>query len=144
VGILTGGGLALLGVPSALLLGVIAGLANLIPYIGIVISIVPALIVALTMPSPVGGLLRVGGVFAAVQFIDGSVTGPRIVGGSVGLHPVMTMLALAFGGAVLGFAGLLLAIPLAVLIRMIGARLLMRYRLSAMYGEAGAGRGTGM
>lgn len=136
VGILTGGGLAILGVPSALLLGVIGGLCNLVPYIGIVISILPALVVALTMPSPVDGLLRVGGVYLVVQFIDGSVTGPRIVGGSVGLHPVVTMLALAFGGAVLGFAGLLLAIPLAVLLKMLGTLLLARYRASTMYAGA--------
>ncbi|MEO8140319.1 MAG: AI-2E family transporter [Gemmatimonadota bacterium] len=136
VGVLTGGGLALLGVPSSLLLGLVAGLCNLVPYIGIVISIVPALVVALTMASPLDGLLRVGGVFLVVQFIDGSVTGPRIVGGSVGLHPVVTMLALALGGAVLGFAGLLLAVPLAVLFKMIGARLLLRYRASTMYAGA--------
>jgi len=135
VGVLTGIGLAVLGVPSALLLGVIAGLCNVIPYIGLAISIVPALVVALTMDPPLSGLLRVGGVFLVVQFIDGSVTGPRIVGGSVGLHPVVIMLALAFGGAVLGFAGLLLAIPLAVLVKMLGVRLLERYRRSAVYAQ---------
>lgn len=138
VGTLTGIGLAVLGVPSALLIGVIAGLCNLVPYIGMAISIVPALIVALTMPSPLDGLLRVGGVFVVVQFIDGSVTGPRIVGGSVGLHPVVTMLALAFGGAVLGFAGLLLAVPLAVLFKLLGTRLLQRYRASGLYAGADA------
>lgn len=138
VGTLTGVGLAVLGVPSALLLGVVAGICNLVPYIGIVLSILPALVVALTMPAPLAGLARVAGVFAVVQFIDGSVTGPRIVGGSVGLHPVVTMLALAFGGAVLGFAGLLLAVPLAVLIKMLGARMLARYRASAVYGGATA------
>ncbi len=133
VGTLTGIGLALLGVPSALLLGVIAGVFNLIPYIGLAISVVPAVIVALTMPAPLAGLLRVAVVFLVVQFIDGSVTGPRIVGGSVGLHPVVTMLALAFGGAMLGFAGLLLAVPLAVLGKMIGVRVLASYRASAVY-----------
>jgi predicted PurR-regulated permease PerM len=133
VGTLTGVGLALLGVPSALLIGVIAGVFNLIPYIGLAISAIPALVVALTMPDPITGLLKVGGVFLVVQFIDGSVTGPRIVGGSVGLHPVVTMLALAFGGAMLGFAGLLLAVPLAVLIRMVGVRLLAQYRASGVY-----------
>lgn len=133
VGILTGVGLAILGVPSALLLGVIAGLCNLVPYVGLAISIVPALVVALTMDSPIGGLIRVGVVFLIVQFIDGSVTGPKIVGESVGLHPVVIMLALAFGGAVLGFAGLLLAIPLAVLVKMLGVRLLARYRESRVY-----------
>jgi predicted PurR-regulated permease PerM len=133
VAALTALGLALLGVPSALLLGLIAGVCNLIPYIGIAISIIPALVVALTMASPLDGLLRVGGVFVVVQFVDGSVTGPRIVGGSVGLHPVITMLALAFGGAVLGFAGLLLAVPLAVLAKMLAVRVLKKYRESGIY-----------
>lgn len=133
VGTLTGVGLALLGVPSALLLGVIAGLCNLVPYVGLVVSVVPALVVALTMDQPGAGLLRVAIVFGIVQFLDGSVTGPRIVGGSVGLHPVVTMLALAFGGAALGFAGLLLAVPLAVLAKLIGIRLLDRYRASEIY-----------
>jgi predicted PurR-regulated permease PerM len=135
VGVLTGTGLALLGVPSALLLGAIAGLGNLVPYVGLAVSAVPALIVALTMPSPLGGLLRVAGVFAVVQFIDGSVTGPRIVGNSVGLHPAVIMLALAFGGALLGFAGLLLAVPLAVLGKQLGTLALERYRASGVYAE---------
>jgi predicted PurR-regulated permease PerM len=135
VGVLTGVGLAILGVPSALLLGVMAGLCNIVPYIGLAVSLVPALVVALTMDSPIGGLFRVGGVFLVVQFIDGSVTGPKIVGESVGLHPVVIMLALAFGGAVLGFAGLLLAIPLAVLVKMLAVRLLERYRGSAVYSQ---------
>jgi predicted PurR-regulated permease PerM len=129
VGTLTGIGLAVLGVPSALLLGVIAGLCNLVPYVG--------LVVALTMDQPGAGLLRVAIIFGIVQFLDGSVTGPRIVGGSVGLHPVVTMLALAFGGAALGFAGLLLAVPLAVLTKLIGIRLLARYRESEMYAGGG-------
>jgi predicted PurR-regulated permease PerM len=133
VGALTGIGLAILGVPSALLLGVVAGLCNLVPYIGMAISIVPALVVALTMSSPLDGLLRVGAVYFVVQFLDNSVTGPRIVGGSAGLHPVATMLALAFGGAALGFVGLLLAVPLAVLVKLLAARLLVRYRASAVY-----------
>jgi predicted PurR-regulated permease PerM len=123
-----------------LLLGVVAGLCNLVPYIGMVISLIPALVVALTMDQPLAGLLRVAGVFAVVQFLDGSVTGPRLVGGSVGLHPVVTMLALALGGSVLGFAGLLLAVPLAVLGKMLGARLVERYRRSAMY-AGGVARG---
>ncbi len=133
VGTLTGIGLAVLGVPSALLLGIVAGLCNLVPYVGMVISVIPALVVALTMPSPIDGLLRVGGVYLVVQFIDGSVTGPRILGGSVGLHPVVTMLALVLGGAMLGFAGLLLAVPLAVLVKMVGVRLVARWRVSTMY-----------
>jgi predicted PurR-regulated permease PerM len=143
VGTLTGAGLGILGVPNALLLGVTAGLCNLLPYVGLFISLIPAVVVALTMDSPLGGLARVAIVFAVVQFLDGSVTGPRIVGRSVGLHPAVIMLALAVGGTLLGFAGLLLAVPLALLIKMLGQVALERYRQSAVYGgrEDEAARG---
>jgi predicted PurR-regulated permease PerM len=133
VGTLTTIGLALLGVPSALLLGVITGVFNLIPYVGFAVSIIPALVVGLTMDDPTGGLLRVVAVFAAVQFIDGNVTGPRIVGNSVGLHPIWIMIALTLSGAFFGFTGLLLAIPLAVLAKMLLVRGVARYKASAVY-----------
>ena len=133
VGTLTTISLTLLGVPSALLLGVIAGVFNLIPYIGFTISIFPALVVALTMDDPAGGLLRVITTFAAIQFLDGSITGPRIVGNSVGLHPIWIMIALAMSGAFFGFAGLLIAIPLAVLAKMLLVRGVARYKQSTVY-----------
>ncbi|MEO8199287.1 MAG: AI-2E family transporter [Gemmatimonadota bacterium] len=133
VGIMTTLGLFVLGVPSALLLGVTAGVFNLIPYIGIVISAVPALIVALTMTNPVSGLWRVALVYGIVQFIDGSITGPRIVGDSAGLHPLWVMLALSVGGALMGFIGLILAIPLAILVKMLGEMAMTAYRNSAAY-----------
>ncbi len=133
VGVLTTTGLSLLGVPNALLLGVTSGVFNLVPYIGLFVSIIPALLVALTMPSPLDGLWRVGVVYFIVQLIDGSVTGPRIVGNSVGIHPVWIMLALGFGAALLGFVGLILAVPVAVLVKMLGRHALLRYRRSAFY-----------
>jgi predicted PurR-regulated permease PerM len=137
VGTLTGLGMVLAGVPNALLIAVVGGLCNLIPYVGFVLTALVGAMVALTMPDAGAGLLRVGIVFAIVQLIDGSVTGPRIVGNSVGIHPVWIMVALALSGAFFGFVGLLLAIPLAVLVKMVGSRLLARYRASPTY-TAGA------
>ena len=133
VGVLTTVLLTLAGVPSAFLIGVVTGLFNLIPFVGFVIAIVPAFVVALTMDDPGTGLLKVLGVFVFVQFIDGNVTGPKIVGNSVGLHPVWIMVALAMAGAFFGFVGLLLAIPLAVLAKMILSRVVARYKKSDMY-----------
>jgi predicted PurR-regulated permease PerM len=68
-----------------------------------------------------------------VQFIDGSVTGPRIVGESVGLHPVWVMLALAVAGFAFGFAGLLLAMPAAVLIKLLLHEALTRWKASSVF-----------
>lgn len=135
VGLLTGGALALLGFPGALLVGVIAGLGNLIPYIGLPLSILPGILFALVSGAILPSLLKLGAVFFVVQFVDGSITGPRIVGESVGLDPVWVMVALALFGSLLGFVGLLVAVPLAVLVKLLANRALARYRASAYYEE---------
>jgi predicted PurR-regulated permease PerM len=136
VGVLTGVALALLDFPGALLIGVSAGVFNLIPVVGLPISIIPGLFFALVAPSVGIALLKLFAVFAVVQFIDGSITGPRIVGGSVGLNPVWVMIAVLVFGTLLGFVGMLLAVPLAVLVKMLVVRAWARYRGSALYGGA--------
>jgi predicted PurR-regulated permease PerM len=133
VATLTAGGLFLLGFPGALLVGVIAGIGNLVPYIGLPISIIPGVLFALVSGAVLPSLLKLFVVFFVVQFIDGSVTGPRIVGGSVGLDPVWVMVALALFGSLLGFVGLLVAVPLAVLVKLLARRALDRYRASDLY-----------
>jgi len=138
VGTVTGVALALLGFPGALLVGVIAGLGNLVPYVGLPLSLIPGVLLALVSGSILPSLLKLGAVFAAVQFMDGSITGPRIVGGSVGLNPVWVMVALALFGVLLGFVGLLVAVPLAVLVKMAAERALRRYRESEYYTGAAA------
>ena len=133
VAVLTGGGLALLGFPGALLVGLVAGLFNLIPIIGLPISVIPGVLFALVAPDVLTALLKLGAVFAVVQFIDGSVTGPRIVGVSVGLNPVWVMIAVLLFGSLLGFVGMLLAVPLAVFVKQLVVRWVARYRASALY-----------
>lgn len=133
VGTLTTIMLTAFGVPSALLLGVIAGAFNLIPYIGFTASIIPALVFALTMEDPVGGLIRVVITFTVIQILDGNITGPRIVGQSVGLHPIWIMIAMGLSGSLFGLIGLLIAIPLAVLAKMLLVRGMARYRASGVY-----------
>jgi len=141
VAILTSGGLAVLGFPGALLIGVFAGICNVIPYVGLWISVIPGVFLALVSGAILANLLKLGAVFAVVQFVDGSITGPRIVGDSVGLNPVWVMVALALFGSLLGFVGLLLAVPLAVLVKMLAARAWARYRDLPMY-TAGAAPGA--
>jgi predicted PurR-regulated permease PerM len=136
VATLTGIGLSIVGFPGALLMAVSAGLGNLIPYIGLPLSLIPGLILALASGAIGTSLLQLIVVFGIVQLIDQVFTGPRIVGGAVGLNPVWVMIALALFGLLLGFVGLLVAIPLAVLVKMLAARALARYRASAYYGGA--------
>ncbi|HEX6938954.1 MAG TPA: AI-2E family transporter [Longimicrobiales bacterium] len=140
VGTLTGVGFWLAGLPYGGLVGAIAGVFNLVPYLGLVVSLVPAVLIALLSGSILASLLKVAVVFAAVQIIDSMVLGPRIVGGSVGLHPVWVMLSLAVGGFFLGFVGLLLAVPAAVLFKLLLGYAIAQYRTSAVYlGRPAAG-----
>jgi len=143
VAVLTGGGLALLGFPGALLVGVIAGIGNLVPYVGLIVSLIPGILLALVSGAIVPNLLKLAAVFAVEQFMDGSVTGPRIVGGAVGLNPVWVMIAIAFFSVLLGFVGLLLAVPLAILVRLAVERALERYRRSAYFAGAADAAPTG-
>jgi predicted PurR-regulated permease PerM len=137
VGLLTWIGLWIAGFPYSGLVGAIAGVFNLVPYLGLVASIVPVIVIALLSGHVLGSLLRAGIVFAIIQFIDGSITGPRIVGTSVGLHPVWVMLALAVGGFFFGFVGLLLAMPAAVFIKLLLREGVSRYRASDAFTEPG-------
>jgi predicted PurR-regulated permease PerM len=134
VATLTGVGLVAVGFPGAVLVAVAAGLGNLIPYIGLPLSLIPGVILALASGSVGTSLLQLLVVFGAVTLLDQVLLGPRIVGGAVGLNPVWVMIALALFGLLLGFVGLLVAIPLAVLVKMLAVRALARYRASAYYG----------
>ena len=137
-GSLTFIGLLIAGIPYALLLGVMAAVFNIIPYLGLILTLIPALIVALFTGNVLASLLKVLAVFLVVQALDGAVVGPRIVGGSVGLHPVVVILALAVAGFFWGFVGLLLAVPLAVLFKLLLGVALARYRSSTTYGPQDA------
>jgi len=144
---LTALGLWILDFPYALLLGALAGALGMIPYVGLVVSLVPALVIALLTPSPLLGILKVVGVFGGVSILEGSVLAPRIVGDSTQLHPVVVVLALALGGFFFGFPGLLLGVPAAAALKLLLERGVDRYRDSAFYrgsgGLPGAGVGPG-
>ncbi|MFQ5692944.1 MAG: AI-2E family transporter, partial [Nitrospinota bacterium] len=100
-------GLLVVGTPLGILIGLLAGLANVVPYLGLVVGLLPAL--GMTFLEFGGGpqLLGVLAVFAVGQALEGFVLTPRIVGDRVGLHPVVVMMAVLIGGAGFGFLGVL-------------------------------------
>lgn len=138
VGLLTWVGLLIAGFPYSGLVGAIAGVFNLVPYLGLVVSIVPVLVIALLSGSFVASIVKAAIVFGIVQLIDGSITGPRIVGCSVGLHPVWVLLALALGSFFFGLVGLILAVPGAVLVKLLLRDALARYARSDAAAPAAA------
>ncbi|KLU66446.1 AI-2 transport protein TqsA [Desulfosporosinus acididurans] len=117
VGLLIGIGVKLVGMEYALLIGLICGVFDLIPYFGPVIGAVPSVLLALTK-SP-GMALKVALVILVVQQIEGNIISPKLMGDSVGLHPLWVMFALLAGGEIAGFWGMLLAVPCAAVIRVL-------------------------
>ncbi|MBV9357291.1 MAG: AI-2E family transporter [Chloroflexi bacterium] len=111
VGLLTGLGMSMLGLPYAIVLGVLAGLFELIPMFGPILSAVPAVIVALFLPFPT--VIWVLLFFLAVQQLENNVLAPRISGHAVGLHPLGAMFALLAGFQLAGILGGLFAVPIA-------------------------------
>ncbi|MCM0582459.1 AI-2E family transporter [Weissella diestrammenae] len=115
VGVATGIGYVMIGQKYALLLGVIAGIANIVPYLGPYIGIVPALFVALTM----GGwqVLWTIIVVGIVHLIDGNIIYPRIIGGRLNIHPLTIIILLLAAGNVAGALGMILVIPAYAIVR---------------------------
>ncbi|HSH46478.1 MAG TPA: AI-2E family transporter [Longimicrobiales bacterium] len=133
VGVLTWLGLWIAGFPYSGLVGAVAGVFNVIPYLGLPVSLVPAVVIALVSGSFLANILKVAIVFGIVQVLDGNVIGPRVTGETTGLHPVWVILALAVSGFFFGFVGLLLAIPAAILVKLLVAVGMERYRNSSVY-----------
>lgn len=113
-------GLFIIGVDFWLLLGLISGFGNLIPYVGFVVGILLSSIMALVTYGDFSHLLQVWALYAGVQALEGTVITPKIVGSKVGLSPLIIMLALVIGGNLFGLIGIFLAVPVAAVVRVLG------------------------
>lgn len=127
-------GLSLLGVNFGFLIGVSAGVLSFVPYVGSITAFVLSLVVATVqgwpdwrLPAEAVALVGTG------LFLDGNVLSPRLVGGSIGVHPVWLMFALLAAGSLFGFTGMLLAAPAAAAFGVILRFLVRRYRQSSLF-----------
>jgi predicted PurR-regulated permease PerM len=126
--------LTLAGLNFGLLIGVVSGFLTFIPYVGSLTALVVSFAVAVAQFYPDWTrILIVPGVVLVGQFLEGNVLSPKLVGGSVGLHPVWLIFALLACGYFFGFVGLLLAVPLAAAIGVLTRFAIARYRSSAFY-----------
>ncbi|MBN1996511.1 AI-2E family transporter [candidate division KSB1 bacterium] len=117
VGTLTGGGLLLLGVKYSLILGVMAGLSTIVPYVGLLITLGFGIVVGIFSPFPLITCIKIVGVIEAVQIMEGSFLAPRIVGDRVGLHPVWVIFSILVFSHFGGFLGLVVAVPTAATLK---------------------------
>ncbi len=127
-------GLSLAGLNFGLLIGLFTGAISFIPYIGSILGLVLAVGVALVQfwpDYPMVILILV--IFFSGQFIEGNILQPKLVGNSVGLHPVWLMFALVAFGALFGFVGLMVAVPAAAVVGVLVRFALGRYLDSNLY-----------
>lgn len=125
--------LTLVGVNYGFIIGLVAGLLSFIPFVGSTLGLVTATLLALFQFDSYTPVLIVLGIFLFAQFMEGNFITPKFVGESVGLHPVWIMFALMAGGSLLGFTGLLLAVPVAAVIGVLTRFGLSHYMQSAYY-----------
>ena len=126
--------LMLVGLQFGLVVGFIAGLITFIPYVGALVG--GALAIGLALFQFWGDWLSiamVGGIFALGQVIEGNVLTPKLVGTSVGLHPVWLLLALSVFGSLFGFVGMLVAVPVAAALGVIARFATRQYLDSRLY-----------
>ena len=112
-------------VPYALLIGVVSGALNFIPYAGALIAFVPAVLLALAYGGPVHALI-VAALIVVIHQIDGNFVSPRVLKDNVGLSPFWIVLAILAGSEMFGLAGTFLAVPVAAMIRVLREQLLPR------------------
>jgi len=129
IGILAYIGLLILNVPYALPLALLAGVMEVVPVIGPIISAIPAVVLALTI-SPVLSL-GVAAMFFVIQQLENHLIVPQVMRKAVGLNPLVVILAIAVGSRLLGFIGALLAVPMSVVIQIVVTEVIKSRKIGA-------------
>lgn len=134
--------LSLAGLKYGFLIGILAGAASIIPLVGSTLGLLAAIVMGWLQSGELSYVALVGGIFVAGQLIEGNIITPRIVGDSVGLHPLWIFFALMAGGALFGIVGMLIAVPVAAVISVLAGFLIEQYKKSPYYlGETKAKAG---
>lgn len=128
-------GLSIIGLDLALLLGIIAGLASVVPYLGVVVGVLVAGIAALAQFQEWIYLLAVIMVFGVGQLLESLFLTPILVGEKIGLHPVVVIFAILTGGQLFGFVGVLLALPISAILSVLAVEALKNYKASHLYND---------
>ncbi|MBT7591781.1 MAG: AI-2E family transporter [Candidatus Scalindua sp.] len=131
--IIYGIGLTAIGIPMSFLLAFVGGFGNMIPYVGIGFGLIPAIVLAFIQYQDITHILLVGLVFGIGQFLEGTLITPKIVGTKLGLNPVAIILSILICGQILGFLGLLLAVPIASIVKVLIDEGIVKYKNTKLY-----------
>ena len=127
--------LMLAGLDFGFIVGIISGLVSFIPYVGSVLGGLMSIGLALDQFDSLWRVALIALIFVAGQAIEGNYLTPKLVGDRVGLHPVWVIFALFAGGSLLGFVGMLIALPVAASIGVLARFAIEQYRESRLYGS---------
>lgn len=125
--------LSIAGLKYGVLIGLIAGLLSIIPMLGSTLGLLSGVLLAWLQTSDWTFMLIIAAIFLVGQIIEGNILTPRLIGGSVGMHPLWVFFALMAGGALFGIVGMLLAVPIAAIIGVLLAFGLTQYKASPYY-----------
>lgn len=128
--------LSIAGLKYGFLIGICAGLLSIIPLVGSTVGLIVSVLVAWFQSGEWSFVAIVAGIFLIGQFIEGNFLTPKLVGDSVGLHPLWVFFALMAGGALFGIVGMLLAVPVAAVASVLVAFAIRRYKSSSLYKES--------
>ncbi len=128
--------LTLVGLEFGLIVGLLTGLVSFIPYVGMIVGLVTSVGLAFAQFSDWQPIALVAAVFVIGQIVEGNVITPKLVGERVGLHPVWMIFALLAGGAMFGFLGVLLAVPVAAIIGVLARFAIASYLAGRFYSGA--------
>ena len=133
LGILYSIGLSIVDINLAVVIGMLSGMAYIVPYLGTAVGVVAASIMSLLQYGLSWQMFGAWLVFGVVQALEGSIITPRIMGKKVGLHPVVVIIAVLIGADLLGFLGILVAVPTAAVLNVFIQDALHRYQDSDFF-----------
>jgi len=135
LGVLYSAGLLTVGIDLAVVIGMLSGIAFIVPYLGTVLGVIAATIMALLEGGISWQILGAWGVFAVVQSIEGTIITPKIMGDKVGLSPVIVIISLLIGAELLGLLGMLVAVPSAAVLKVFVREWIDRYQSSEFFND---------
>ena len=136
LGIIYSVGLSFIGLELAVLIGMGAGLLSIVPYLGSIVGVLVAVVAAIFQFQDVFHPVMVLLVFGLGQSAEGMYLTPKLVGDSIGLHPVAVIFAVLAGGQLFGFLGILLALPVTAALNVLVRNMLQKYRQSGLYNSS--------
>jgi len=125
--------LSILGVPAAFTIGILVGLLNMVPYVGVVSGILLSVLFLLLDGASWGMFAGLFAIFGLFLGLDGMFITPRVMGKNLGLAPLAIILSILIFGELFGFLGVLLAVPVSAVAKVVGMKLLALYRGSSFY-----------